>query len=109
MAQVPLSAEHGERRVEHQRHKMSSEGRPKNCKYWNLHTIIMSDSSLIATRNSHAQNNYLVGRVSEVRGTGSQVRGGMQRTLVKGDLDKEEGFTPAKVQAMAGHALQKHN
>ena len=44
VAQVPLGAEHGERRVEHQRHKMSSEGRPKklqileltNCTYVRL-------------------------------------------------------------------------
>jgi len=53
-------AEHGEKRVEHQRHKMSSEGRPKKCKYWNLPTVVMSDCSLIATRNLHAKHNKLV-------------------------------------------------
>ena len=60
VAQVPLGAEHGEKRVEHQRHKMSSEGRPKKCKYWNLPAVVMSDCSLIATRNLHAKHNKLV-------------------------------------------------
>ena len=32
-------------------------------KYWNLQTVVMSDCSLIATRNSHAKHKKLVGRI----------------------------------------------
>jgi len=111
VAQVPLGAEVRDRRLTHQRHQMSSERRQKKFKYLNLHTIIMSYCSLIATRNLHAQNNQLVRHLhyTVLRSVERDRRWGMQRTLVKGDLDKEEGFNPAKVQAMAGHALQKHN
>ena len=43
--------------------KISSERRQKKCKYWNLHAVVMSDCSLIATRNSHAKHNQSVGRI----------------------------------------------
>ena len=39
---------------------MSSERRQKKCKYLNLLPIVMSDCSLIATRNVHAKHNKLV-------------------------------------------------
>ena len=38
-------------------------GGPKNRKYWNLHAVVMSDCSLIATQNSHAKNNISVVRI----------------------------------------------
>ena len=41
-------------------------GGQKNCKYCNLHPVVMSDCSLIATRNSHAKHNKLVGRIPRV-------------------------------------------
>ena len=55
-----VGAEVRDRRLTHQRHQMSSERRQKKCKYLNLHTIIMSHCSLIATRNVHAKHNKLV-------------------------------------------------
>jgi len=55
------------KRLSHQRHEMGSDRRKKNCKYWNLHAVVMSDCSLIATRNSHAKHNKLVGRIPEHR------------------------------------------
>jgi len=45
---------------------MGSERRQKNCKYWNLHAVVMSDCSLIAARNSHAKHNQLVGRIPRI-------------------------------------------
>jgi len=33
----------------------------KKCKYWNLHTAVMSNCSLIATQNSHAKKQSLSG------------------------------------------------
>ena len=53
-------AEVRERRLTHQIHQMSSERRQKKCKYLNLLPIVMSDCSLIATRNVHAKRNKLV-------------------------------------------------
>ena len=53
-------AEVRERRLTHQIHQMSSERRQKKCKYLNLLPIVMSDCSLIATRNVHAKHNKLV-------------------------------------------------
>ena len=38
-------------------------GGQKNCKYWNLHAVVMSDCSFIATRNSHAKHNKSVGSI----------------------------------------------
>ena len=38
-------------------------GGQKNCEYWNLHPVVMSDCSFIATRNSHAKHNKSVGRI----------------------------------------------
>ena len=38
-------------------------GGQKNCKYWNLRPVVMSDCSFIATRNSHAKHNKSVGRI----------------------------------------------
>ena len=52
-------------RVTHQRHEMGSEGRPNQCKYWNLRPVVMPECSLIATRNSHAKHNQSVGRIPE--------------------------------------------
>ena len=66
-------AEHRQSRVAHQRHEMGIERRQKNCKYWNLQAVVMSDYSLIATRNSHAKHKKSVGRIpcsAEVRETG---------------------------------------
>ena len=60
------------RRIGHQSHTMSSERRPNQCKYWNLHAVVMSECSLIATRNSHAKHNKSVHRIprgAEVRET----------------------------------------
>ena len=62
-------AEHRQRRVAHKRHEMRSERSEKSYKYWNLHSVVMSDYSLIATRNSHAKHNQSVGRIPE-RGQG---------------------------------------
>jgi len=45
---------------------MGSERRQKNCKYWNLHAVVMSNCSLIATRNSHAKHNQLVDRIPRI-------------------------------------------
>jgi len=47
-------------------HAMSSEKRQFFCKYWNLHPVVMSDCSLIATRNAHAKHNQLVGRIPRI-------------------------------------------
>ena len=58
--------EHRQSRVAHQRHEMGSERRQKNSKYWNLHPVVMSDCSLIATRKSHAKHNQLVGRIPRI-------------------------------------------
>jgi len=44
---------------------MKSEMRLLFCKYWNLHAVVMSDCSLIATRKSHAKHNKSVGRIPE--------------------------------------------
>ena len=52
---------------------MGSERRQKNCKYWNLHTVVMSDCSLIATRNSYAKHKKLVDRIPGVCETGEGV------------------------------------
>ena len=60
-----LCLEHRQTRVAHQSHEIGSEGRPKNCKYWNLHSVVMSDCSLIATRNSHAKHNKSVDGIPE--------------------------------------------
>ena len=53
------------RRVAHQSHIMSIEKRPNQCKYWSLPPVVMSDHSLIATRNSHAKHNKSVGHIPE--------------------------------------------
>jgi len=53
------------RRVVHQSPEIGSEGRQKNCKYWNLHAEVTSNCSLIATQNSHAKHNESVGRIPE--------------------------------------------
>jgi len=52
---LAIRAEARQKRLSHQRHEMGSDRRQKNCKYWNLHAVVMSDCSLIATRNSHAK------------------------------------------------------
>ena len=65
-----LIPEHRQNRVAHQRHEMGSERCQKNCKYWNLQAVVMSDCSLIATRNSHAKHKKLVVRIPEVRERG---------------------------------------
>jgi len=52
---------------------MSSERSQKSYKYWNLQSVVMSDYSLISTRNSHAKHNKSVGRIPEVRKTGGGV------------------------------------
>ena len=65
-----LIPEHRQSRIAHQRYEMGSERRQKNsqyCKYWNLHAVVISDYSLIATRNSHAKHNKSVGRIPEHR------------------------------------------
>ena len=62
-----LIPEHRQNRVAHQRHEMSSERSQKSYKYWNLQAVVMSDCSLIATRNSHAKHKKSVGRIPEVR------------------------------------------
>ena len=61
-----LIPEHRQARVVHQRHEMSSERGQKSYKYWNLQAVVMSDCSLIATRNSHAKHNQSVVRIPEV-------------------------------------------
>ena len=38
-------------------------GGQKNCKYWNLRPVDMSDCSFIATRNLHAKHKKSVGRI----------------------------------------------
>jgi len=38
-------------------------GGQKNCKYWNLHPVVMSDCSLIATQKSHAKHKKSVRRI----------------------------------------------
>jgi len=58
--------ERGQTRVARQRHKMRSERRQLFWKYWNLHPVVMSDCSFIATRNSHAKHNKLVGRIPRI-------------------------------------------
>ena len=51
------------------RHEMSSERRQRNCKYLNLHPVIMSDCSVTHTQNSHAKHNKSVGSHPERRQT----------------------------------------
>jgi len=46
---------------------MSREGRQFFRQYWNLPTVVMSDCSLIATRDSHAKHNQSVSRIPELR------------------------------------------
>ena len=60
-----LIPEHRQTRVAHQRHEMGSERRQKNIKYRNLRPVVMSDCSLIATRNSHAEHKKSVVRILE--------------------------------------------
>jgi len=67
VGRIPRIAEVRQRRLAHQRHEMLSERRPKNCKYWNLHPVVMLDYPSIATRNSHAKHNKSVCRKPEVR------------------------------------------
>jgi len=62
-----LISEGRQSRVAHQRYEMGGERRQKNGKYWNLHAVVMSDCSLIATQNSHAKHNQLVGRIPDGR------------------------------------------
>jgi len=57
-----LIPEHRQTRVTHQMHEMRSERSEKSHKYWNLHAVVMSDCSLIATRNSHAKQKKSVDR-----------------------------------------------
>jgi len=62
-----LIPEHRQGRVAHQMHELSSERIQKSYKYWNLHAVVMSDYSLIATRNSHAKHIKSVDRIPEHR------------------------------------------
>jgi len=55
-----------QRRLVHQRHKISSDRRPTNCKYWNLQAVVISNCSLIATRKSHVKHNQSVRRIYRV-------------------------------------------
>jgi len=64
-----LCVEHWQKKVAHLRHEMSSEMRQQKCKYWNLHSLVMSDFSLIATRHSHAKHSELLGRTPRVSDT----------------------------------------
>ena len=64
---IPRIPEHRQGRVVHQRYEMSSERSQKSCKYWNLHAVVMSDYSLITTRNSHAKHNISVDHIPEHR------------------------------------------
>ena len=65
VCRIPCGAEHRQRRVAHQTHEWSSESMPKKWKYWNLQTAVMSDCSLIATRNYHAKHKKSVCRIPE--------------------------------------------
>ena len=58
-----LIPEHRQARVAHQRHQISSEKSQKSYMYWNLHAVVMSDCSFIATRNLHAKHKKSVGRI----------------------------------------------
>ena len=83
VGRIPRGAEHRQGRVAHQRHEMSSEWSQKSYKYWNLQAVVMSDYSLIATRNSHAKHNKSVDRIPEHR----QTRVAHQRHKMRSEKD----------------------
>jgi len=85
---------------------------PKNRKYWNLQSVVMSECSLIATRNSHAKHKKSVGRIHrgvEICETGEGVSADTEGLTMKAQIMDERREKHSQILVFADCSIKTPN